>query len=275
MMNLPSFGLLRVAGPDAARHLHGQLACEVLALPPGEWRFGAYCQVDGRVEALFVIARADVDAFELLLPRELGLAVRSRLERYRLRARCVLDLTDVAIAAEPTDGASGLIGPGLDWWLTVVEDPIPIPAPLWERQIELGTPWLRAATGSLFLPQMLGLAELGAISLKKGCYPGQEIVARTHYLGRSKRHLARLAVRTGYAPPGSPLLRDGEDQPCGILLESDHRHALAVLAESVPDHAPLATSPAPTTARFEVIDKTLAKKRNPALNQGQRRILGA
>lgn len=272
-MNPPSFALLRVEGPDAGRHLHGQLACEVLALPPGEWRFGAYCQVDGRVEALFVIARADTDTYELLMPRELALAVKTRLERYRLRARCALELADVAISAEAAPGAIGLLGPGLDWWLTVVADPSPIPARLWQHQIELGTPWLRAETGSQFLPQMLGLVELGAISLKKGCYPGQEIVARTHYLGRSKRHLARLAVRTDRAAPGTPLVRDGEEQACGMLLESDAGNALAVLAESVPTDVSLNASPAPAQARFEVIEQTLAKKRNPALNQGQRRAV--
>jgi tRNA-modifying protein YgfZ len=275
MMNPPSFALLRVDGPDAGRHLHGQLACDVLALPTGEWRFGAYCQVDGRVEALFVIAQGAPGCYELLMPRELATGVKSRLERYRLRARCALTLTDVAIAATPAPGAVGYQGPGLDWWLQPVPEAATVPAALWRQQVALATPWLRRETSSQFLPQMLGLVELGAISLKKGCYPGQEIVARTHYLGRSKRHLARLAVRDGQAVPGAPLVRLGEEQPCAIVLEADRSQALAVLAESVPADAVLAASPGGATARFTIDEAAVATKRDGALNRGQRSEVAA
>jgi folate-binding protein YgfZ len=275
MMIPPSFTLVRVDGPDAGRHLQGQLACDVLALPTGEWRFGAYCQVDGRVQALFVIARAEPECYELLMPTELAAEVRTRLERFRLRARCTLSLTAVDIMATPSPGAIGYQGPGLAWWLRPVTEATPLPLPLWQRQLDLATPWLRAATSSQFLPQMLGLVELGAITLKKGCYPGQEIVARTHYLGRSKRHLARLTVLEGEAAAGMALERAGESQPCATVLEGDHSQALAVLAESVPAEAVLETSPGVAAARFSVCEAAVATKRDAAMNRGQRSEVGA
>ncbi len=274
-MNPPSFTLLCVDGPDAGRHLHGQLACDVLALPIGEWCFGAYCQVDGRVQALFVIARAGPECYELLMPQELAAEVKTRLERFRLRARCTLALSDVAIAATPTPGAIGYEGAGLDWWLQPATAATPLPAASWQRQLALATPWLRNVTSSQFLPQMLGLVELGAISLKKGCYPGQEIVARTHYLGRSKRHLARLSVLEGEAAAGMALQRAGEAQACATVLEGDRSQALAVLSESVPADALLETSPGVTPARFTISEAAVATKRDGALNRGQRSQVGA
>ncbi len=116
------------------------------------------------------------------------------------------------------------------------------------RQLEIaaGVAWLDEATREAFLPQMLDLERLGALSFDKGCYPGQEIVARTHYLGELKRRLYRAEVAAGAAPaPGDRVLADG-GRPAGVVVaaaaETDGGGAalLAVLRIDLAEAGPLA-----------------------------------
>lgn len=104
----------------------------------------------------------------------------------------------------------------------------------WRRlEIAAGVAWLDEATREAFLPQMLDLERLGALSFDKGCYPGQEIVARTRYLGELKRRLYRAEVPAGAAPaPGDRVLADG-GRPAGVVAaaaEADGGGGAALLA---------------------------------------------
>ncbi|MBK9656282.1 MAG: tRNA-modifying protein YgfZ [Rhodanobacteraceae bacterium] len=106
----------------------------------------------------------------------------------------------------------------------------------WERQLELDIPWIVAATSERFLPQMLGLQRLQAFSLRKGCFPGQEVVARTHFLGRVKRRLVRLLRTSGdvsLAPGAELCLQAGASAAAGVLLSTaeDHLPTLAVVTD--------------------------------------------
>lgn len=239
-MTSPRFAEICVIGPDAQAFLHSQLASDVRAVEPGNWLFGSYCAADGRVQALMMVACDSPECWRLLMPADVASAVDARLQRYRVRARCTIATTGVSIEEGGREEAASASyrceqfswrveagGSGVSMALA--------PA-LWVQQIELGIPWLVAATSERFLPQMLALERLQAYSLRKGCFPGQEIVARTHYLGRSKRRLARLSTLEGDCSleAGSELSAIEEDHPLGVLIAaaSGYRNALAVLPES-------------------------------------------
>lgn len=233
----PCFAEIFVEGTDARSFLQSQLASDVAALASGSWQYSSYCGADGRVQALLLLACVDTEHYALLLPGELAKAVLARLQRYRLRARCTLALRAVAIAAGAHPQARRLRGSGIEWEVRTSETPVPLPQPLWDQQLAFGVPWLEARTSERWLPQMLALERLGAFSLRKGCYPGQEIIARTHYLGRSKRRLARVRVLAG-APAAGDALLDAAGAECGALVALDgHGNGLAVLAEAVSEGA--------------------------------------
>lgn len=86
--------------------------------------------------------------------------------------------------------------------------------------IMAGIPWITAATMEEFVPQMVNFELIGGISFKKGCYPGQEIVARTHYLGKVKRRMYRAHSETSEAQPGMPVFADGTEQACGMVVNA-------------------------------------------------------
>lgn len=276
MTNTPSFARLVVEGVDAASFLHGQLANDVRALAEGQWRFGSYCAVDGRVQCSFVLARADTTQFHLYLPESVAAATYARLQMFRMRAKCSLQLQPVWVRdhQDAADLGHLLQGAGLNWRVGAREQEIaPIPEPLWTRQIELGNAWICAATSGLFLPQMLAYAELEAFSLRKGCYPGQEIVARTHYLGRSKRRLAhaRIVAASAALPAGLELRADGTPTARSTLLMSNwpaSDHCLVVVGEDILSADTLTALSADIEARF-VIDRDVSeKKRDGTMNGG-------
>ena len=235
MMTPPSFAEIIVEGPEAQTFLHGQLAADVKAIAPAHWGYACYCVPDGRVQALMMVAHASAEQWRLLLPAELADGVLSRLQRYRLRSRCSLASSEVAIVATVDPLAAAYRCAAFSW--SVEAGAASALAPnLWSQQAELGIPWIVAASSELFLPQMLALERLQAYSLRKGCFPGQEVVARIHYLGRSKRRLTRLSQVDGELSvrAGDELGLVGHAQKLGtlVLIDPSSRTALAVLMEA-------------------------------------------
>lgn len=255
---LGPLGALSVSGADAASFLQGQFTNDVTALAPGGGQLSAWCSPKGRVLANFTLRCIAADHFELLLPRLLLEAVQRRLSMFVLRAKVTLrDASDAAIrigvggpaAAERVAGLAGSAPPLLRW--TAIEggsvaalpgsrfiasvDPASAPG-LWDRlaagtraaglpcwqwlTIRAGVPVILPPTQDQFVPQMLNLDLLGGISFHKGCYAGQEIVARMQYLGRLKERLA-LAHAGRALVPGtrlySPLFGD---QACGTVINA-------------------------------------------------------
>ena len=112
------------------------------------------------------------------------------------------------------------------------------------EDIRAGLAWLDDATSAQHLPQALNLVSLGAIDFNKGCYPGQEIVARTHYLGTIKRQLIRISIpESDYMSPGKTLFLEtakGNEQSVGQVVAVAHKNAktvlLAVVKTSVCGH---------------------------------------
>lgn len=186
----PFHAALRVGGADATEFLHAQLTCDVKALAPGQSSYGAYCTAKGRMLASFLLLRED-ESYVLIMARDIAAAVQRRLQMFVLRAKVRLDLID----ASP------------DRW-SLLED------------IRRGIGWITAATQEAFVPQMLNLEKIGGISFKKGCYPGQEIVARTQYLGKASRRM-RLVRCTDALKAGDPVYGEAMgDQACGMVVNA-------------------------------------------------------
>lgn len=248
---LTDFTLLRFSGADAQSFLHGQLTCEVQALKPGNSAFGGYCSPKGRLLATFLLW-PQADDWHLLLPAGIAEAIRKRLSMYILRARVkaedigatrdIIGLTgDAAAEAAATKGVplperahqvsvhgeTTLIALPGGRWLGICPRGGINARPddgAWQAQdIACGIPWITAATQEQFVPQMVNLDRIGALSYSKGCYPGQEIVARTHYLGRLKQRMYRAHVDAG-AQAGDKLYSDDlGDQASGMILDAAAR----------------------------------------------------
>ena len=249
---LAEWSVVDFRGVDAAAFLQSQSMNDVAVLVPGRWQWNGLLTAKGRVIALFALACVAPDRFLLVLPDLAGAELVAHLRRFVFRSKLTLDATPGVVAAaglaapgsDPGalfgDAASGvaldLSGEGGARWLWLLPAGHPALAPndpavdaAWRAQdIAHGLPRLAGEQREAFTPQMLSLERLGAFSLRKGCYPGQEIVARTHYLGQAKRALARLAG-TGLQP-GQPV--ESEAQGVGSLACTDAggTAALAVLA---------------------------------------------
>lgn len=207
-----ALGVLTIRGVDAARFLQGQLSADIEKLDAGGSTLAGFHNPQGRVIALLVVVRASTEEFFAILPRELAGGVAQRLSKFVLRTKvriadesagwrvlgCSSEVNSTASVAIPWGSRRVLI--------------LPIDAPFtageatrnsWERaDIAAGLPQVYAATSEVFVAQMLNLDLLGAISFDKGCYTGQEVIARAHYRGRVKRRLQRWhnLSGTGLAP---------------------------------------------------------------------------
>ncbi|MFM2006397.1 MAG: hypothetical protein RLZZ09_2052 [Pseudomonadota bacterium] len=259
---LSEWGLLRVSGEEAAGFLQGQATCDINALGDGGLGSGAFCTPKGRVIASFRIAKSG-DAFYLLLANELVPVIHKRLQLYVLRSRVILEnLSDQyiligvmgpGIETALDKGEQELPEtPGLGWshdmglgFMKISEDPsryllllaanhdgaqgsisqLPSFQPdAWKREeIAAGFPWVTAATSEEFLPQMLNLDCLDGIGFKKGCYTGQEIVTRTHFLGQLKRRMFRLCCKSDSPIEAGAVVYaelDGENKTAGQIVNA-------------------------------------------------------
>ena len=229
-------GVLEVHGRDAFAFLHAQLMSDVKALAPGTWQWSGWLNAKGRVIALGALQRLDEERFRWLLPDHPADELAPKLQRFVFRSKLTLqpraDLPLIG-ARRPFDGALALG----DRWLAIGEAPVDAFSPEeWAvEDLAHGLPRLPPQAVEAHTPQMLGLDFLRAYSVKKGCYPGQEIVARTHFLGQAKRRLRRLTGDTPFAV-GEPLQHEG--QTLGEVLcaaSSATRHeAQAVLPNELP-----------------------------------------
>lgn len=268
MARLEHLAALHVAGPDAGTFLDAQFTRRVTGLAPGELALAAWCNPDGRVRALLRVLQSEAGDFLLVLPRALAAGVGLALGRFVLRSRVHIAPAPLPVwviraepKAEPTLPAARLLAAGAhprapERSLAVTsEGPAPAGGPAaapatgtetmsaadlaWRREdILAGLPQIHPATSGHWLPQSLDLEALGGLAYDKGCYPGQEIVARVHYRGVVKQRLCLLTetVATGAVAPeaGTPLT-DAAGQLQGEVLdavrnEADGRvYALAVV----------------------------------------------
>jgi tRNA-modifying protein YgfZ len=247
-LQLDDLGVIRAHGADAASFLHGQLTNDVATLAEGEARLAGYCSAKGRLLASFLVWRSGDDLL-LACAADLLAATLKRLRMFVLRARCTLSDASAEVPLR------GLAGPAAMAWLgdaapaigrsTVREGATvirladgagtsrfllagagaappqpPLDARAWRwLEVQSGIARVELATAEQFVPQMLNYELVGGVDFGKGCYPGQEVVARSQYRGTIKRR-SLLFQTAAAAVAGATEVFHSEDpsQPAGQVV---------------------------------------------------------
>ncbi len=247
---LTHLGVLAVSGADAENFLHNQLTNDVLELTPGAMHLGGYCSPKGRLLATLLIWKSN-DGVMLVMPRELLPGIQKRLQMFVLRSKVTIaDVSEQTVligAAVPdlqeigfseTDGlnatwpsATGLqralwMGPvesAMHLWNTLSKTLTPTSANYWRwLDIRAGLPMVVEATREQFVPQMVNFDLVGGVNFRKGCYPGQEIVARSQYLGKLKRRMLLASTQAEVAAAGMEIFSEADPgQPCGLVVNAE------------------------------------------------------
>lgn len=217
---LSSQRVITISGVDRATFLQGQLTQDITTLAPGRAVLAGAADARGRLQFvgyLFAWRSADIDSIALVVPAELAVDLMARLRMHVLRARVQIGLLDgdliaIADASAADDPSPAIQLPGSGNRRLLIGDGAqaaaqsPAATNEWElAEIRAGIPMIVKATVGEFVPQMVNLDLLGGISFTKGCYTGQEIVARTKYLGRIKRRMLRYSA-SGPPPPAGTAL---------------------------------------------------------------------
>ena len=257
---LDDLGLIAVSGADARAFLHAQLTIDLENLAANRAAYGGWCSAKGRLLASVLVVPHGA-GFLLQLSRDLAAAVVKRLAMYVLRSKVKLEnasdqwsqygvwSADVPRAPMEVESSEGRVAVRLDpdRLLLIVREPLPVndAADEWAlADIRAGRPRITQATQDQFVPQMVNLELLSAVDFAKGCYPGQEIVARTQYRGELKRRMYRVRSE-GSLRPGQELFSDDHPgQPCGTVVNAAGGEALAVLQiATVENKAPVRPHP--------------------------------
>jgi tRNA-modifying protein YgfZ len=203
--------LLSVTGDDATAFLHGQFTNDVQALDVGHAQWNGWCSPKGRLLATFVLLKR-AEGYLLMLPAELAAPIAKRLSMFVLRSKVkVAEVTrEHAMFGAVHRDLPGALQVGDRISVLVVDKDFHVPVngteADWDHAlIDAGIPVILAATQDAFVPQMVNFELVGGVSFRKGCYPGQEIVARTQYRGILKRRMARAHVEGGSPQPGQPV----------------------------------------------------------------------
>lgn len=230
LVSLDSFDLVACEGVDAEVFLQSQLSNDVRLLAETNGQWTALISPQGRVQSVMLLARQSADRFVLAVPHRRGAAVVDYLRRFLLRrkAKLAVDPAVRLLASNQEQSINGAqrlqmtMPDGRCVYLadaSVAANPATI---TWQlADLRAGVPWLPEAAVDRHLAHALQLDCLPAISLKKGCYPGQEIVARTHYLGRSKRFLGLMSADgNDAAVVAGASVRDDNDRLIGEIVDA-------------------------------------------------------
>jgi hypothetical protein len=257
---LDHLGVLQFGGEDAETFLQGQLSCDVAKVGLRSSTYGAYCSPKGRMLANFLLWREET-GFSMALSRDIVPAVQKNISRFVLRSKVKVsdasnDIVLVGAAGPQADGAlrevfpdlpakpdevcrlsgmgavmklrdgrfvlatEGSSAPALRQRLAGSLKPVDARAWRW-LDIRGGLPRVTAATQDQLLPQMANFELLGGVSFDKGCYTGQEIVARAQHLGRVKRRMFLANVAAGAAAGDELYSEDLGDQASGMVANSE------------------------------------------------------
>jgi len=244
---LTHLGVIRIAGADAASFIHNQLTQDFLILPPNQARLAAFCSAKGRMQASFIGFKPDANTVLLVCRRDLLEATLKRLRMFVLRAKAVLDDASAEFAlygclspgttpASPAAwsltteaGATRIqLYPGAGYsrqlWIGPAgkRPELPeIPVDLWlYGEVMSGLATISQALYEALVPQMLNYESVGGVNFKKGCYPGQEVVARSQFRGTLKR---RAYIVRGNTPmhAGQEIFSGLDaEQACGTVVQT-------------------------------------------------------
>jgi folate-binding protein YgfZ len=219
----PDNALIAISGDDAASFLHGQFTNDVLALQPGEAQWNGWCSPKGRLLATFVLARGK-QAYAILLPMALREAFQKRLQMFVLRSKVTLENHSATVPHYAAWGGAlpeGAYALGADFGV-VIDAAAPAGREAgfagWSLAlIRAGVLVVVPETQDQFVPQMANFELIGAVNFKKGCYPGQEIVARTQYRGGLKRRMVHVSSAVACAPGASVYSSAFGEQAAGMV----------------------------------------------------------
>lgn len=248
---LEHLGVIRATGEDAVKFLHGQLTQDVALLPVGQARLAAFCSPKGRMLASFVLVKHSADEVWLVCSRDVLPATLKRLSMFVLRAKVRLADTSAdyricgLLGNAQIQLSQGTASPwftceaahahavqlypagtiGRQLWIgpaDAAQPPgPPVSAPDWAwSEVASSVATVSAPLVELFVPQMLNYESVGGVSFKKGCYPGQEVVARSQFRGTLKRR-TYLATTDELLTPAQEIYA-GEDleQPVGVVVQT-------------------------------------------------------
>ncbi|MEO7937194.1 MAG: folate-binding protein, partial [Burkholderiaceae bacterium] len=244
MALLTTLGVIRVEGADAATFLQGQLTQDFALLGMSEARLAAFCTAKGRMQASFIGLKRAHDDILLICNADLLPAVLKRLSMFVLRAKARLtDASDAwqicGLAGSATTpyidaqarpwsrsdhGAASVIqlypacGVSRAMWIAPSQEPLPaaprMPAARWDfGAVDAGIAMVSAAVAEAFVPQMLNYESVGGVNFKKGCYPGQEVVARSQFRGVLKRRAMRAHCEQALEAGQEIFRQDDAEQP--------------------------------------------------------------
>lgn len=261
--DLSDYGIITVTGDEAKKFLQGQLTCNLDEITPTQSRLGAYCDIKGRVIAVFRIIQID-NKYHLILNKNLVDKTAKILGKYAVFSRVTLDKANPFSAhIGVMEKQSGHFPENIDEVITQNGQTIiriPGAQPRWEilkhnresptpphsaenweaHNILAGIPNLTVTTSGEFTAHKLGLIRLNAVSFTKGCYLGQEIVARTQYLGKQKGGLFWASTTTAQNFSPNAEIFDNHQQLIGnivntITLPNNTTLLLAVLKQDPSD----------------------------------------
>ncbi|GAB3188306.1 CAF17-like 4Fe-4S cluster assembly/insertion protein YgfZ [Hydrogenophaga aquatica] len=246
---LAHLGIIRVQGEDAAKFLHSQLTHDFALLGHSEARLAAFCNAKGRMQASFIGFKLAADDIALVCSRDLLPQTLKRLSMFVLRAKAKLTDATAEFALYGVSGdAVASAGLGDKWWSKVDRDGAhwvrlpdaagvpralvtapanapapagtPLPEPVWQwLEVRSGVATLTQPLFEAFVPQMLNYESVGGVNFKKGCYPGQEVVARSQFRGTLKRR-AYLAHAEVVPAVGQDVFHASDaEQPCGTVAQ--------------------------------------------------------
>ena len=208
-------GLLKIAGADANQFLQGQITCDLNELQSNQTVTGAYCDRKGRVLSNFHVILHE-DTYWLLMPNAMLTATHDALKKYALMSKVSInidrDLALIGMTAPPTTTPGGVLFTALipnnrhiiavptlqlqALWEILTRSHPPIGHATWAYgDILARLAYVQPATSLRFLPQMLGLNQFNAVSFNKGCYLGQEIIARAEHRGKVKKTLQVINIK--------------------------------------------------------------------------------
>ena len=248
---LTHWGVIRARGADAASFLHSQLTNDFAPLGLSQARLAGYCSAKGRLLASFVAWKAAHDEILLACHASVLPATLKRLSMFVLRLQCKLSDASAEWRLFGVAGASAgaLAGDTAVWHKREVEGAAVIRLPgaaglaraLWAApagapalpaitldawswlEVHSGVPVIEVATADQFVPQMLNFELVGGVNFQKGCYPGQEVVARAQYRGTVKRRMFLFDVDAP-AAPGHEVFHSGDPgQPAGMVANAAPR----------------------------------------------------
>jgi tRNA-modifying protein YgfZ len=254
---LTHLGLIRARGADAAKFLHSQLTSDFSMLGLSQVRLAGFCSAKGRLQASFIAWKLAHDDLLLACSASVLPATLKRLSMFVLRAQCKLSDATAEFRLLGVAGAAAAqrIGDGAVWTQRLddgvsvvrlpdaagvarclIAEPIdrvadstaPLSLDTWRwLDVQSGVAMIEAATAEQFVPQMLNFELVGGVDFQKGCYPGQEIVARSQYRGTLKRRMFLFDVDAA-AAAGQEVFHSADPaQPAGMVANAAPRPGAA------------------------------------------------